>query len=109
MTHKDILEYKIKLRDWWYSVHDDGFDISENKRYSLESIFLEALKAAEARGGEEERERIKKEIMQQTMLNDGTDTFVKLGEALWVCDSREDREAFLQTITPTISSDKTEV
>lgn len=46
------------------------------------------------------REEIKREIMQQTMLNDGTDTFVMLGEALWVCDSVEDRKSFTQALTP---------
>ena len=47
-----------------------------------------------------ERERIKKEITEQTLLNDGDNTFVKLGEALWVCDSKEERAAFMKALTP---------
>ena len=47
-----------------------------------------------------ERERIKKEITEQTLLNDGDNTFVKLGEALWVCDSKEERAAFMKALAP---------
>jgi hypothetical protein len=47
-----------------------------------------------------ERERIKKEITEQTLLNDGDNTFVKLGEALWVCDSKKERAAFMKALTP---------
>jgi len=50
---------------------------------------------------EKERWRIKKEIVQQTLLNEGNDTFVNLGEALWVCDSKEEREVFLKALDKT--------
>ena len=78
--------------------HYDMF-LKEELRTLITTLRRETEEAvAEAR--REERERIKKEIMQQTMLNDGSDTFVKLGEALWVCDSIEDRITFMKALTP---------
>ena len=47
-----------------------------------------------------ERKRIKKEITNQTLLNNGDDIFVSLGKALWVCDSEEERAAFMKALTP---------
>jgi len=35
-----------------------------------------------------------------TLLNNGDDIFVSLGKALWVCDSEEERAAFMEALTP---------
>jgi len=66
----------------------------------LDKKYAETLTAEREAGAREERERIKKEITEQTLLNNDDDTFVKLSEALWVCDSKEDRDRFIQALTP---------
>ena len=47
----------------------------------------------------DERERIKRELTELSLLNNGSDVFVNLGEALWVCDSEEDRKVFTKALT----------
>lgn len=44
------------------------------------------------------RVQIKQDIMKQTMTNVGSDMFVNLGEALFSCESKEDRRAFLKML-----------
>ena len=60
---------------------------------------FEAIEQALLTAEKRVREEIKKEITEQTLLNDGDDTFVKLGEALWVCDCKEDRKKFFEALT----------
>lgn len=48
-----------------------------------------------------ERERIKKEITGLELLNLNSETYVGLGDALWVCDSQEERDAFTNAISLT--------
>lgn len=102
-TTDDTVEQFFKLQNsiWETTTKIDLAKRQEREllRTLIATLHKETEEAvAGARG--EERERIKKEIMQQTMLNDGSDTFVKLGEALWVCDSIEDRKAFMKALTP---------
>jgi len=81
-----------------------NLDLSFNqkKEVRLDCIgFITTLLTAEREAGaREDRERIKKEITEQTLFNNDDDTFVKLSEALWVCDSKEDRDRFIQALTP---------
>lgn len=35
------IEQKEKLRDWWYSIQDAGYELPETKRVELEHIFQE--------------------------------------------------------------------
>ena len=81
-----------------YSIQAGGF--IQAGRFIQAGAFTQALQAQRDAGAEEERERIKKEICSLTLLNDGNDVFVKLGEALWVCDTKEDRDKFTQALTP---------
>ena len=80
-----IEETKLKLV-YTFVLSDDSWD-----------VILQATIDTVIEG---ERKRIKKEITNQTLLNNGDDTFVKLGEALWVCDSKEERAAFMKALTP---------
>ena len=47
----------------------------------------------------EVRAGIKKELTEQELLNDGSDVYIKLADALWVCDSEKERDKFTNTLT----------
>jgi len=80
-----IEETKLKLVNT-FVLSDDSWD-----------VILQATIDTVIEG---ERKRIKKEITNQTLLNNGDDIFVSLGKALWVCDSEEERAAFMKALTP---------
>ena len=80
-----IEETKLKLV-YTFVLSDDSWD-----------VILQATIDTVIEG---ERKRIKKEITNQTLLNNGDDIFVSLGKALWVCDSEEERAAFMKALTP---------
>jgi hypothetical protein len=50
-------------------------------------------------GRKEERERIKKELTEQELVSMDDGAYISLGNALWVVDSKEDREKFLQALS----------
>ena len=87
--------FQIVREEW-----PEGEPLTNKKTNTFHDAFKEALIAEREAGAREERERIKKEITEQTLLNNDDDTFVKLSEALWVCDSKEDRDRFIQALTP---------
>ena len=100
-------EYDTKFadKDIGYSTDFGDYQSFEYSGvYDDVKAFIRDLLAAKDREREEavkvERERIKKEIVSLTLLNDGSDNFVNLSEALWVCDSKEDRDRFTQALTP---------
>ena len=74
-------------------------DVPTAQHWLRKALFTYAQTVAEE-AVRVERESIKKEITEQTLLNNGDDTFVNLGEALWVCDSKEERAAFMEALTP---------
>ena len=115
--HQELIAEKVaefekkkrELKDWQYGTVYKGYDQEEEAETLAENVdefltpvwFTQTLQDTIDTVLREERKRIKKEIFSLTLLNDGRDNYVNLGEALWVCDSKEDREAFTEKISLT--------
>ena len=99
-THKELIEEKVE------TIIAQGFCfqheiIAATGSYpETKEALTQALQDTIDTVIEGERKRIKKEITNQTLLNNGDDIFVSLGKALWVCDSEEERAAFMKALTP---------
>ena len=76
--------------------------IAETKLSRLETAMKvrELLTRAIQTAKRQERVRIKKEITGCELLNLNSEIYIGLGDALWVCDSQEERDAFTKALTP---------